>query len=376
MQNRITMKSKFTGSGGDSEDQNSGLPNRNQPVPVESEVDLFALAGLFVKRKSWIVATVGSVVFVVAVIMFLLPNQYKSTATILPSGEVDAIREWKDLAGLGGFALKDQSSSELFPAILHSHLIRNAILNKEYSFTYKSKPMKLTLEQYFGLDNPDKLRKTLASITSINMDKKTGIIYIAVETKYPELSHAILNQYLTQLESFNRHKSRSRAKDNAQYLARQLKEMELELQQAEDKLEQFQQVNRDWASSSDPEIIKMLSRLQRDIELKSRTYLFLRQEYEIAKFDAQKDIPIVRILDKPSLPTEKSSPHRMLTIAVCGMASLFAALFFVVVFEALKKRSSGPDRESYQALRKDLQRTFPRVTRLVRRRAQREIAGV
>jgi len=129
---------------------------------------------------------------------------------------------------------------------------------------------------------------------------------------------------------------------------------------------------RDWAVSSDPAITKMLSRQQRDIEVKSKTYLFLRQEYEIAKLDAQKDVPIVRILDQPSLPTEKSSPHRTLIMAVCGVLSLFATLFFIVVLEALKKRSAGPDRESYQALTKDLQRTFPRVTRLVTRRAREE----
>lgn len=148
--------------------------------------------------------------------------------------------------------------------------------------------------------------------------------------------------------------------------------MQQELEQAEDSLEQFQLVNRDWAVSSDPATTKMLSRQQRDIEVKSKTYLFLRQELEIAKLDAQKDVPIVRILDQPSLPAEKSSPHRTLIMAVCGVLSLFATLFFIVVFEALKKRSAGPDKESYQTLTKDLQRTFPRVTRLVTRRAREE----
>jgi hypothetical protein len=278
----------------------------------------------------------------------------------------------KDLAGLSELSTTEENSSGLFPVILRSRLIREAVLNREYSFTHKSEPMALTPAAYFRQDNPDKLQRKLAGITSIDLDKKTGVIRVAVETKYPEFSRAIIDQYLAELETFNLHKRRSRAKDNAQYLARQLKEMQRELEQAEDSLEQFQLVNRDWAVSSAPAITKMLSRQQRDIEVKSKTYLFLRQEYEIAKLDAQKDVPIVRILDQPSLPVEKSSPHRTLIIAVCGMLSLFATLFFVVVFEALKKRSTGPDRESYQTLTKDLQRTFPRVTRLVTRRAREE----
>jgi len=366
------MRGKFTDSGNGFEGHSQDQSDCNQTTPAEAEIDLFALAGLFMKRKKWIAATVGSVVLMVTVIMLLLPNKYKSTASILPSGAVSKLAEVADVSSFGEFALKDESSSMLFPVILRSRLIHEAVLNKEYSFAHKSKPMTLTLAEYFGQDNPDRLRQALANITSIGLVKKTGVIDIAVETKYPEFSRAILNQYLAELETFNLHKRRSQAKDKARYLTRQLNEMELELEQAEDSLEQFQLVNRDWATSSDPEIIKMLSRLQRDIELKSKTYLFLSQEYEIAKLDAQKDVPIVRILDQPSLPTEKSGPHRKLTIAVCGMLSLFAALFFVVVFEALKKRSTGPDRESYQILTKDLQRTFPRVTRLVTRRAREE----
>jgi uncharacterized protein involved in exopolysaccharide biosynthesis len=343
---------------------------------VEAEIDLFALTGLFVKRKKWIVATVGSVIIVATVILLVLPNKYTSTASILPSGTVDKMSGLKELAGLGGFAVTEENSSMLFPVVLRSRLIHDAVLNREYSFTHNSKPMTLTLAEYFGLDNSDKLRKALVGITSTSMERKTGVINVAVETKYPEFSREILSQYLAELESFNLHKRRSRAKDNAQYLARQLKEMQQELEQAEDSLEQFQLVNRDWAASSDPAITKMLSRQQRDIEVKSKTYLFLRQEYEITMLDAQKDVPIVRILDQPSLPAEKSSPHRTLIIAVCGMLSLFAALFFVVVFEALKKRSAGPDRESYQILTKDLQQTFPRVSRLVTRRAREETVNV
>ena len=366
------MRGKFTDSGNGFEDHSMDGSGRNQTTPAEAEIDLFALMGLFIKRKKWIAATVGSVVLMVMVIMLLLPNKYKSTATILPSGTVDKMSGLKELASSGGLAVTEENSSELFPVILRSRLIHEVVLNRGYSFTHNSKPMTLTLAEYFGLDSPDKLRQALANTTSIGLDKKTGVIDIAVETKYPEFSRAILNQYLVELETFNLHKRRSQGKDNAQYLARQLKEMQRELEQAEDSLEQFQLVNRDWAASSDPAITKMLSRQQRDIELKSKTYLFLCQEYEIAKFDAQKDVPIVRILDQPSLPTEKSGPHRSLAVIISGLVSSFAALFFIVVIEALKKRSTGPDKKSYQALTKDLQRTFPRVTRLVTKGAREE----
>jgi uncharacterized protein involved in exopolysaccharide biosynthesis len=369
------MKGKFASSGFDFENHSHNQGGHNRADPVEPEVNLFALTGLFVKRKKWIGTTVGSVVIIATVILLLLPNKYTSTATILPSGTPDTMSKLKELTGLGQFGLKNGDESELFPVILRSNLIRDAVLNREYSFVHQSKPMTLTLAEYFGGDNPDKLRKALSSITSIKMDKKTGVINIEVETKHPEFSLAILNRYLAELEAFNLHKRRSRAKDKGQYLARQIQEIEVEMEQTEDRLQHFQQVNRDWASSSDPEIVKMLSRLQRDIVLKSKIYLFLSQEYEIAKLDAQKDVPIVKILDPPSLPAIKSSPKRAVLLAVCCIVALFTTLFFVVVFEMLKKRSAGADRESYDVLREDFQKSFPRVVRLIRKRKQPEVIG-
>jgi len=359
------MRGKFTGSGSDFEDHSQNWPDHSRATPMESEIDLFALTGLFVKRKKWIVASVGSVVIVVTVILLILPNKYTSTASILPSGEVSKLAELGDVSSFGEFALKDGSSSMLFPVVLSSRLIHEAVLNREYSFTHNSKLMTLTLAKYFNQDNPDKLRRALANITSVKTDNKTGVISVAVETKYAEFSREILNQYLGELETFNLHKRRSQAKDRARYLGRQLKDMKHELEKAEDTLEQFQKVNRDWSTSSDPEVWKILLRLQRGVELKSKTYFFLCEQYEVAKLDAQKDVPIVRVLDWPSLPTVKSGPRRMLVVLISGVMSLFGAFFFVVIFEGLKKRSLGADRESYLALRKDVQSTFPRVTRLV-----------
>ncbi|MCK4787536.1 MAG: hypothetical protein KAV87_27510, partial [Desulfobacteraceae bacterium] len=182
------MRGKFTSSGNGLEDRNQDGSDRNHTSPAEAEIDLFALTGLFVKRKKWIAATVGSVIIVATVILLVLPNKYTSTASILPSGSPDKMAQLKDLAGLSELSTTEENSSGLFPVILGSRLIHEAVLNREYSFAHNSKPMTLTLAEYFRQDNPDRLRKALTNITSIGLDKKTGVIDIAVETKYPEFS--------------------------------------------------------------------------------------------------------------------------------------------------------------------------------------------
>ncbi|HWR83516.1 MAG TPA: GNVR domain-containing protein [Candidatus Deferrimicrobium sp.] len=367
------MRRDITGSSSNAGQEIKGWPGRTLSPAGEPDVDVFALTRVFVRGKKFIVAFVAGIMLLTSLVVLLIPNKYRSTAAILPSGTTDKMADLKELAGLGALTVNNENSSELFPVILKSHLIRTAVLDKEYVFHHDATPMQLTLAEYFDQDNPDKLRRALAQVTAVKLDKKSGVIDVAVQTKYPELSQAILSQYLVELESFNLHKRRSQAKDNAQYLARQMEETKMQLQQVEDSLEQFQLVNRDWASTTDPEILKMLTRLQRDVEMKTKTYLFLSQEHEIAKLDAQKDVPIVRILDQPTLPTQKSSPQRLLTVAVCGVMSFLCALFIVVVHEALKKRSAGPDRQSYQALRRDIVAGFPRVTRLISRRSREEV---
>ncbi len=337
-----------------------------------SELDIFAFLHLFLKRKNWIIAFVGTVMVITAVILLLIPNKYTSVAVILPSGAVDKMSQLKELAGISSMMMSDENSSELFPVILRSQLVSDAVLGKKYSFVHDSQPMTLTLQEYFKETNPDKLRRALARMTSIATDKKTGVITVGVETEYPAFSQQILTQYLDELESFNLHKRRSQAKEKAKYLARQLEKIKRDLEAAEDSLEHFQLANRDWASSTDPEIIKMLSRLQREVELQSKTYLFLQQEYQIAKLDAQKDVPIVRILDAPTLPIEKSGPKRRVTLLIIGMLAFFAALAFIVVWEALRRRSVEADKDSYRAFKEELHKSFPRVMRLVERRREEE----
>ncbi|MFH1373067.1 MAG: Wzz/FepE/Etk N-terminal domain-containing protein [bacterium] len=344
----------------------------NSESSPETEIDLFVLTGLLVRRKKWIAAISGAVVVVACGIMLLMPNMYTSSAVILPSGGADKMFQLKDLAGLGSLTTRDENSSELFPVILQSRSIHDAVLKHEYSFTHRSEPMKLTLAEYFKQDNPDRLHRALAAITSVALDKKTGVIGISVETKYPEFSQQVLNRYLAELETFNLHKRRSQARDNARYLDRQFKAIEQELALSEDSMEQFQLVNRDWTGSTSPEILKQLARFERDIALKSKTYLFLRQEYEVAKLDAQKDVPIVRVLDSPSLPVQKSGPRRLMTVVISGMVALFLSVFSIIALEGLKKRGSGPDRQSYHELTSDLRREFPRVARLVTRRSGEE----
>ena len=312
--------------------------------PAHAAVDLNALNAVELfrlvqrKRRTILLSTVG-IVLITAVIVLLIPNKYESEASLLPSGAQDKMADLKRLAGFGSMSAADENSSELFPEILRSRAIQDNVLDKRYSFTYDARHYTLKLDNYFDQDNPDKLRAALNDITYISLDKKTGVIDIAVETEYPELSKAVLETYISELESFNLHTRRSAARDNATYLGRQIEQTRQEMAKAEDEMESYQAANRNWLEGSSPDLLKTIARLQREVEIQNKKYLYLTQEYEIAKLDAQRDVPIVRILDSPSLPVEKTGPKRALIILAMGLVAFISTCLGVVLLELM--RSSG-----------------------------------
>ena len=133
------------------------------------------------------------------------------------------------------------------------------------------------------------------------------------------------------LERYLRFTRRSQARENETYLADQRITRGDDLRRAEDSLQQFMNVNRNWSTSSDPRLQTELARLKRDVELHAQTYLLLSQQLELARLEVQKDIPIVRVLDEPTLPTQKSGPRRTFTTLLIGcLAFLVCAIWLFV----------------------------------------------
>ena len=324
------------------------------------------LMRVLIRKRRVIIGTTLVVSVIAFGLLFLIPNKYTSEASLLPSGAQDKMADLKRLAGFGSLSMSDENSSELFPEILRSRSIQDSVLAQRYHFMHNARPLTVRLNEYFDQQNPDKLRERLNDVTYISLDKKTGVIDIAVETEYPDLSRQVLTAYLSALESFNLYARRSAARDNAQYLGRQIDRTKVEMAAAEDSLESYQAANRNWLDGSSPDLLKTIARLQREVEIQNKKYLYLTQEYEIAKLDAQKDVPIMRILDEPSLPAEKSSPKRGLWVLTLALMTGLLSMFTVVAKEVWRRRIAfGPD-QAVLALAEDLREAFPHVDKLLR----------
>ena len=87
------------------------------------------------------------------------------------------------------------------------------------------------------------------------------------------------------------------------------------------------------------------------------------EEYEIAKLDAQKDVPVVRILDQASLPTVKSGPHRTITVLLASAVAFILVVLAIFAVELLQQTRRQSDRESRSELASLAALSFPRTSR-------------
>jgi uncharacterized protein involved in exopolysaccharide biosynthesis len=352
------------------EPDNTAINESLRTGEAESQMELFNFIGILLKRRTFIAGFIACIMVLTAIYIFIMPNMYRSTATILPSGQMDKLSAVKELAGLGNLVGNiNDNSSQLFPVILRSNQVKDALATKQFNFEQNDDFISLTLSEYLGEDNPDYLCSAVDGITEIQTDKKTGIITVSIETKYPQLSQKVLIEMLAELENFNLFKRKSQAAGREKYLARELVIRDQELKEAESELEEFQSSNRDWYGSSNPEILRTFTDLQRDTEIKSKTYLFLKEQYEIARLDVQKDIPVVSILDQPSFPTIKSGPFRIRIILLSGIISFLLAMLLVAVEDFFRRIRHGGNRASIDDLKQEINVAFPVINR-IRRQSQ------
>jgi tyrosine-protein kinase Etk/Wzc len=103
------------------------------------------------------------------------------------------------------------------------------------------------------------------------------------------------------------------------------------------------------AFSDLPDVGLQYARLLREVMLQEKILEFLLPQYEDAKIQEAKDTPTVQTLDPANRPVKKSSPKRVLLVAVAGLTSLFFSGFVLLLKENLASYRDS-NREKYERL--------------------------
>ena len=311
-------------------------------------------------RRHLFFSIVFSATLVAIVFVFILPKEYTAVGSILPSGSGFSTPAFlKNI--FPSFGAATELESDIYPDVLGSRTLLEKVFSKEYSYKKHGKVVTNNLFKAFGWANIDEVLLHYPEKIKISTSLQTGLLKIAVTTHYPELSADIVNELIKQLDEFNQHTRKSKAKDNLEYIRARLNELKGELNAAEDSLTDFLLRHRDYESTASPEVKLDVERLQRQKQIKEQAFLLINQQYELAKLEVKKNTPIVSVLDWASPPIRKSGPKRTIIILVVFLISIIIAT--TVSFALTPQRDFPSDKSPLELFREDAKKFIRKLSK-------------
>jgi uncharacterized protein involved in exopolysaccharide biosynthesis len=217
------------------------------------------------KWRFFVIRNVFVLSMIAVIISLMLVKKYTSTATILPPGQDQSMMIGLISAGLpGGLSnIPGISSilpglatpSDLYAAILKSGSIRSAIIKKH------------NLQQEFQTSTMYDTYAMLEEITGITVSPE-GIIAVSITYKDKNLTAAIANSYIEELDRFNTETAMTAGKKYRIFIEERLKDNTDSLAAAEQALRQFQEEHKTIALE-----VEIENAIATIVELKSQVIL-------------------------------------------------------------------------------------------------------
>jgi uncharacterized protein involved in exopolysaccharide biosynthesis len=289
---------------------------------------------LGLRYKRLILITFCSTMALTVAQLWLRPRVYMAKATILPSAGQNQSGVMGLIASFTGApptaVLSEDVSSILFPNIFESRTVGREVLESTYRFQKDGQAVEKTLREELAPESLDKALKLLYRIASFEVNKETGTITVAVTTLYPELSAQIANRFVESLERLCLEMRKTTALGNWTFAQESLDKSLAELTQAEQRLTNFRERN---IRMNDPELDLEYMRLQREASLKSQIYVGLSNQLELARIEAAKKLPVVRVLDRADTPNLPVPVPKLTTLVLGVFVGALAAVLSVAAVE-------------------------------------------
>ena len=241
--------------------------------------------------------TILSTVFLFLILLFIYPRTYQATVSILPPEQESSLGGFGALLGSGDFSNllgggMSSASSQLFVEILKSRTAALYVVKKN------------NLVEFFNADDSieaaEKLQKSLNTditkegIVNLNVDVKSTFIPLIFSDSdsLKKLSAELSNSFIEALDSINREKLSSKARNARIYIEEQIQETKALLDSAEVALMNFQSKNKTIAI---PEQVK--AAIEASAQIKSEI-IQTEMQLGLIKSDASENSRIVAALNK------------------------------------------------------------------------------
>jgi capsule polysaccharide export protein KpsE/RkpR len=388
-------------------------------------------------------------------IAFIIPKTYKSSARIMPPDQSNSSSAMlaalishsggagSSLGGLSGIAsslLGAKNTSALFVDLLHSGTITGQLIDR------------FNLQHIYHKRYRVDTAKYLVRHTTVDDDKKSGVISITVEDTDPRRARDLTKAYLEELNQLVNRTNTSSAHQERVFIEKRLKSVQDDLEQAQMELSQFssthttldikeqthamvdaaaklqgqlivsqsevdslQQIYGDAnvrvraaqarvndlkrelskmsgssaalpidkdqnsdsstnnSSSTDlypslrqlPRLAVPYANLFRRVRVQETVFELLTQEYELARVQEAKDVPVISVIDEPGIPEKKSFPPRLLVALLLTLFSLGVTSVYIIIRHRWRQISVVDQRkilaeQVVESLRAQIKQYIPR----------------
>lgn len=155
----------------------------------------------------------------------------------------------------------------------------------------------------------------------------SGLITISVQLTEREAVAPFLNRLVADLDRFHRTLVGKRAAEELAFIEGRLGEARASLDDAEDAFGDFLDRNQRFADS--PQLLLQKGRLEREVAVHQTAYLTLRNQYELARINQVREVPVVSVVDRAWEPQTPSGPGLVLMVVVAGLGGFVVAGLFV-----------------------------------------------
>jgi capsule polysaccharide export protein KpsE/RkpR len=218
----------------------------SEPAPDAGEARQHAIATLRLlwERRQFLGRTTGVGLLLSALIAFVVPVHYQSTARLMPpdnqsgSGLAMAAAALSGgaagsggMAGMAGELLGLRSTSDLLVGVLGSRTEEDKLVQE------------FDLRKVYGVRGMEDARRKLSAWTDVSVDRKSQIITITVTDKSPQRAAAIAQAYVEELNRTLADVSTSSARRERIFLEERLRAVSADLEAAEKEFSQFASKN-------------------------------------------------------------------------------------------------------------------------------------
>ncbi|MEQ9398196.1 MAG: Wzz/FepE/Etk N-terminal domain-containing protein [Longimicrobiales bacterium] len=291
------------------EERDAGEGARRTPTPTDDEISLWEVLAFLVRNRMLIVMAALLVGAFMVGRGLLATRTWTSHASFRPQGASNVnggqISSLAAQFGVNVGGATDEDSPAFYAELLQSRTLLMAVVDQPVPDP--DNPGAIPLHQLLEMEMDDAARRDEVLIRwlsrnamSVDTDRETGMVTVAVSTEWPAVSHVLSERLVAEVNRFNAAARRSRASAERAFVQEQLDSAQADLREAERRLEGFLEANRQFQNS--PELRFEHDRLQRDVLMRQQLFTSLSEAFQQARISEVRNTPVITVVQEAYLP--------------------------------------------------------------------------